>query len=287
MISFDKLEKTDVSDSSVRVRAEAFYKGTVEVSKFAQSVMIPLLASLIKLNDRERAIFGTYYRMYLWIRPMAGMNSRTYYQATAAAARALFELLLDMKILTTDKTGELVEKFHAFPDVEKFRVADNLVSFCESHPDITIPNVAHRRTFINKPGTRQSVDQTIIKYWGIGKKGKPKRPKHWTGKNVPSRAHGLGLQYEELYFRLYPVLCWNIHSGSTSYAGFSVDGLDACFGVCHSVAQEAFLDATLICAQEMKISKVLDWLPNVIADLRQTPARVLTEKSIKMLEKAE
>lgn len=286
MVTFDELEKADVSDLSVRVRVEAFYKGTVEVSKFAGSVMIPLLRGQINLNDKEKSIVGTYYRMYLWIRSMVAMNGRIYFQAAAAAARSLFELLLDMKILATDKTGQWVERFHVFPEIEKFRVAGNLMSFCDSHPNIVIRDVSHRRAFINKQGRRQRIHQSIVKYWGRTKKGKPNRPEHWTGKKVQKRAHHLGLKYEELYIRVYPLLSWYIHSGSTGYVDFSPEGLEACFGVSHSVAQEAFLEATLICAHEMKISKVLQGLPKVIADLRQTPAKVLTEEQIRILEKA-
>lgn len=287
MVTPDELEKAELSDLSMRARAEAFYKGTAEISKFAQSVMMPLLAGQINLSDKEKAIVGTYYRMYFWIRSMVGMNSRIHFQATAAAARSLFELLLDMKILAMDKTGKLVKKFHAFPDVERFRVAENSVSFYDTHLNLTGRGISRRRAFINKPGRRQRIHQTILEHWGTTKKGQPKRPKHWTGKEVPRRARDLGLlEYQELYVRVYPLLSWNIHSGSSSYAGFDEEGLEACFGVSHSVAQEAFLDATLICAQEMRISKALDWLPHVIADLRFTPVRILTKRSVNALRRA-
>lgn len=287
MVTFDELEKADVSDLSVRVRVEAFYKGTVEVSKFAGSVMIPLLRGQINLNDKEKSIVGTYYRMYLWIRLMADMKSRIHFQVAAAAARSLFELLLDIKILADDKTGEFIERFHAFPEIEKFRVAENIISFYHKHRDYMKPsNISQQRKFVNKPGRQEAIKQAILKYWGATIKGKPKHPKHWTGKSIQGRAHDLGLRYEKLYVRLFPILSWHIHSGSTGYAGFDEQGIEACFGVSHSIAQEAFLDATLICAEEMKISKVLDWLPNVIANLRLTPGRVLTEKQIEVLKKA-
>jgi len=287
MVAFDGPEKADVSDLSVRARVEAFYKGTLEVSKFAGSVMIPLLRGQIGLKDKEKAIVGTYFRMYLWIRSMAAMSSTSHFQAAAAAARSLFELLLDMEILAGDKTGQWVERFHVFPEVEKFRVAKNLVSFCDSHPNIEMRNISHRRAFIKKPGRRQRIYQSIVKHWGVTKKGRPKRPEHWTGEKVQKRAHDLGPKYEKLYVRVYPLLSWYIHSGSTGYVDFKLEGLEACFGVCHSVAQEVFLEATLICAHEMKISKVVESLPKIIDDLRHIPAKVLTEKQIRILKKAQ
>lgn len=282
MVTLDELEKADVSDLSIRTRVEAIYKGTDAVSKFAESVMIPPLRGQINLSDKEKAIVGTYYRMYAWIRSMVAMNSHIHFQGAAAAARSLFELLTDIKTLAIDKTGKLAEKFHAFSEIEKFRVAENLVSFCDGHPNDTKLDDSRQRTFINKPNKRQTVHQTIVKYWGINKKKKPRRPKHWTGKNLLDRAHDHGLEYEELYFKAYPLLSWYIHSGSTGYAGLDAEAFEACFGLSHSIAQQMFLEATLICAQEMKIP-IAD---NAIADLRLTPGKVIVEEQIKILEKA-
>lgn len=286
MVTLNDLEKAEISRLSVRIRVQAFYKGTVAWSKFAEHQMISLLTGQIKLNNKEKAIVGTYYRMYLWMRSMADMKSRIHFQGAAAAARTLFELLLDMKILVNDKTGEFVERFHAFPEIEKFRAAENLISFSNKHPNCTKFNVSQRRKFVNKPGRRKAVEQTTINLWGITKKGKPNCPKHWTGKDVRKRAHDSGPRYEELYVRLYPLLSWHIHSGSTGYTGFSAEGIEAGFGVSHSIAQEMFLEATVICAQEMKISEAVDWFSNKIADLQVTPIRGLTEEQIKILEKA-
>jgi hypothetical protein len=281
VVTFDELEKADVSDLPIGIRVEAFYKGTDAVSKFAESVMIPLLKGQINLSNKEKAIVGTYYRMYAWVRSMVAMNSRIHFQGAAAAARSLFELLLDIKMLAADKTGELVERFHAFPEIEKFRVAENFVSFCDDHPNDTKLDDSHQRTFINRLGKRQTIDQTIVKYWGITKKGKPNRPEHWTGKSVRERASDLGLKYEELYVEAYPLLSWYIHSGSTSYVGLNAEAIEACFGISHSIAQKVFLEATVICAQETKISLAVDWFHDAIADLRLAPGKVLVEEQIK------
>lgn len=284
MVTFDELEKADVSDLPMRIRVEAFYKGTDAVSKFAESIMIPLLKGQIQLSDKEKAIVGTYYRMYAWVRSMVAMNSRIHFQGAAAAARSLFELFLDIKTLSTDKTGEFVKRFHAFPEIEKFRVAKNLISFCDEHPNDTKLDDSRQRTFVNKPGKQQTIDQTIVKYWGVTRKGKPNIPEHWTGKNIRERARDLGLEYEELYVKTYPYLSWYIHSGSTGYAGLDEKGIEGCFGLSHSIAQQIFLDATLICAQEMKISIAVEWFHNAIANLRLTPGKVLVEEQIKILE---
>lgn len=286
MTTPSELEKAEISNKAVKIRVEAFYKGTVACSEFAQKRIIPLLHALIKPSDAEKAIIGTYYRMYMWIRSMTNMKSRIHFQAAAAAARSLFELLLDMKILADDDTGQSVKKFREFPEIERFRVAENLVSFADKHPGHMKFDVSQRRRFRDKKGRRKAIEQTIVSLWGVTTTGKLRRPKHWTGKDVLTRAHGCGLKYEELYLRLYPLLSWHIHSGSIGYAGLGENEIEAGFGVYHSVAQDMFLEATVICAHETKLSQVLDWLKDKIADLRVTPLKGLTQKQIQILEKA-
>lgn len=284
MITFDELEKAEVSDLPVRKRVEAFYKGTDAVSKFAEEVMIPVLKGQLRLNDKERAIVDTYCRMYAWVRSMVAMNHRIHFQGVAAATRSLFELLLDIKMLADDETGELIKKFHAFPDIDKFNRAKKIVSFCDKHRNETQINDSLKRIFVNYLGRKQNIKQTILRYWGKNKKGDPKRPKHWTGRNVPERARSLGLKYEELYVLNYPLLSWYIHSGSTGYAGLNEEDIENCFSISHGLAQRMFLEATKICAKEIKLDVGIKWLQRAIEDLRLIPGKVLVEEQIKYLE---
>jgi len=286
MLTFDEIERADVADLPTRLRVEAFYKGTDAVSKFAESMMIPVLNGQIILSDKEKAVVGTYYRMYGWVRSMVAMNHRIHFHGAAAAARSLFELLLDIKILTTDKDGCLVDKFHAFPGIEKYRVAQKLVSFCMNHANSTTLDCSYQQDFISSPGKEQTINETVVKFWGKTSKGKPNRPKHWTGKDIQKRAQDLGPEYEELYIETFPLFSWYIHSGSTGYAGLNEETLETCFGISHSIAQKVFLEATVICAEEMKISSAILGFKEIIADLRLTPGKVLVNEQIKILEAA-
>ncbi len=284
MITFDELEKAEVSDLSVKTRAEAFYKGTDAISKFAEKVMVPFLKGQFGLNNKERAIVDTYCRMYAWIRSMVTMNSCIHFQGAAAATRSLFELLLDIKMLANDETGEFIKKFHAFPDTDKFNRAEKIVSFCDEHRNDTQINDSIQRTFVNNVSRKQKNEKTILRYRGKNKKGDPKRPKHWTGENVRERACSLGLKYEELYVEIYSLLSWYIHSGSTGYVGLKEKDIENCFGYCHGLAQRMFIEATVICAKEMKLDVAVEWFYKAIENLRLTPGKVLVEEQIKFLE---
>jgi hypothetical protein len=77
VVTFEELEKADVSDLPTRTRVEAFYKGTDAISQFAQSEIIPILRGQINLSDKEKAIVGTYYRMYAWV-ALHGCNEQSH-----------------------------------------------------------------------------------------------------------------------------------------------------------------------------------------------------------------
>lgn len=124
-----------------------------------------------------------------------------------------------------------------------------------------------------------------MKYWGLNKRKKPNYPKHWTGLDVRSRAHKLGLYYEETYVELYPILSWHAHSGSAGYAGLDSKAFEAYFGLCQSTAQYLFLKGTLICAKIMKISKAIDDFNDMIDNLKIVMGKFFIEEKIKVLEK--
>jgi hypothetical protein len=117
-------------------------------------------------------------------------------------------------------------------------------------------------------------------------KRKPNPPEHWTGKNVPERARSLGLKYEELYAEVYSLLSRYIHSGSTAYAGLSEETIEEAFGLAHIIARQVFVEATLICAEELNISKAVDEFRSMVDSVRLTPGKVLLEEQIKILREA-
>lgn len=265
MVTSKELAIADVSELPLRTRIESFFKGTDAVANFAKSVMISVLRGQLNLNDKEKAIVGTYFRMYAWIASMVAMNHRIHFQGAAAAARALFELLLDTVI-------------------ETYFAADNIVSFCDAHIDACKIDCTKQRAFITAPMRKDNIDALIVKHWGKNKKGLPNRPKHWSGKNVRDRAHDLGLSYEELYVEEYQLLSWYIHSGAVGHVNVPEELFEIRFGLSHSHAQKTFLEATVTCAKEMKITIAIDWFQDAIADLRLTPGKVLVDEQIKILE---
>ena len=157
MVTIEEIMEADVNELGINKQVEALYKGTSALAIFSQNVMRPLLSSILNLekdnlSDKDKAVIGTYYRMHGWILCMAAMKEAKHFQGAGAAARSLFELLVDLKELAEDKTGEKVAKYHAFTDVEKYRVAKKMVEFVDQHPNDTSLDVSIQRVFINDQG---------------------------------------------------------------------------------------------------------------------------------------
>ena len=263
---------------------EALFQGTDSIRHFVVTIMEPILKGQLNLNDRQTAIVGTYYRIIGWLKAIGELNSLPHYQAVSSGARSLFELLLDIKLIQSDSTGDSVGKFHSFPEVEKYRVARNLVDYCDSTNNKEI-ECSNQRKFINEHFTESEIKSIVIKHWGTTKAGNPKWPNHWSGLKVADRARKLGPNYEALYIEFYSFLSWHIHSGSTGYAGIKSEGLEIAFGVMHNTIQKVVLDATLICAEVMQIDKIDNLVgdfKSTIENLRDTTNRILIEKYSKL-----
>src|SRR6266478_517460 len=82
---------------------------------FSHDVMIPQLKTLLRPSAQEIACRDIYFKMYLLLRSALTMNRLDHFQSVAALTRSLFELLLDMKILARDKTGDAVKRYNEFP----------------------------------------------------------------------------------------------------------------------------------------------------------------------------
>jgi hypothetical protein len=285
MATLEEIEQAEVTELSVRQRVEAFYKGTDAIGHFAQEVIIPVLRGQIALKDHELAVTGTYYRMCLWIQSLVRMNSRIHYQGAASAARSLFELLLDVKLLAGDSDGSMTAKFHAFPTLDRFRVASQVVEYNDAQGDGTIEDT-HQRNLVNTAGQKQAIAQLAIQHWGTNKTGKPQRPSHWSGLKIKERAIRLGPRYEQLYVESYPLMSWSVHAGSGGYAGLDADAIESCFGFSHSIAQRCFLEATELTAAVMHIKEAVEGFGDIFEDLRLTPGKVIVKEQARVIDEA-
>src|SRR5712692_3080294 len=182
-----------------------------------REVMIPQLKALLGPTVQEIALRDIYFKMHLLLGSAITMNCLDHFQSVAALTRSLFELLLDMKILAGDKTGDAVKSYNEFPEIERYRRAGQLVAFAASYPNQIKQDLSTQRAFIADPQRKARVTRAI------GPKGK--YPDHWTGKNPRERARSTG--EEALYVEVYALLIWYVHAGAAGTAGMRKDALES------------------------------------------------------------
>jgi hypothetical protein len=262
-----------VSDLPLKTIIDAYFDGTKHMHDFSQEAMIPQLKALLSPSAQEIALKDIYFRMYLFLRSAITMNRLDHFQSVASLTRSLFELFLDMKILAKDKTGAAVRKYNEFPEIERFRRAEQLVAFDASNPNQIKQDLSAQRTFIADPQRQARVTSAIGP--------KRKYPDHWTGKNARERARTAG--EEALYVEVYALLSWYVHAGAAGTAGMSKEALESVFGICHGLIRRIFLDAITICAKATKISELTEY-PGWITRLETKTAELIVSEQRRLLE---
>lgn len=222
-------------------------------------VALPELASRGPLyTGRPKACLETVRRMELWVGSMQLFRDPAHHQAAAAGARALFELLLDIKSLASDPDGSLLRKFQAFPEVEHFRVSQKIVDFYARNPSSTLPDLAQRQAYVADTVRRDRIHDTCRQLWVKDPTKDPVRqwPKHWTDRGSEQRAREHGREVAELHVLAYPQLSFYLHSGAAGVAGSDAQE-EALMGFSHTLAVQCFLSALALLAQELSLAPVL------------------------------
>ena len=279
-----KLKNIDIEKIPFKKRIEAFYEGTRAGTELAKQVMIPQLKALINPSKKEEIIKGLYFRMYAWMLTLVSLKDTVHFQATASAARSIFELLLDIKLLIEDKPANPIDKFEAFIQAEKFRAAKKYVEFKKSNPGLKYKAGLAKEKLVNKPGEENRINTLIVLNWGKDKKGKPKRIEHWTGLKINKRAEEAGKDYELFYHESFALLSWYLHPGLVGIKGMSTESLEVVFGNSHMLATPLFLDATLLVAKELKLIQAIPQLIDWIKETELAVGKVIIEEHLKILE---
>jgi hypothetical protein len=250
-----------------------FVGATDAVRRFAHVHMVPVLLGQLQLSDEETPVVGTYLRMYQWIVAMCTLNDWRHYQPASAAARALFELGLDLQLLIADPTPNSAGQFHDFTEVERFRIARNCVEYCDSNAGACSSRHPAMRALLADATRVNRVQRACLKHGWTFKKGRnsgrPRPPGHWTARDTRARARLLDRLlgtsgHEASYVEDYSRLSWYVHPGFPGVAGVSAEGFQLSFIMAHAIATRLFMEATLLCAKRMHIDKVI---PRLEAEL--------------------
>jgi hypothetical protein len=237
----------DVEDLPFETQLRAILRGTETIFGFAREHVIPVVRDQLNKNDYEKVLSSLYYRMFLWFEALTELKDPRHFQVAQSAARSLFELLLDVKLVIRDPN--VVEQVNAFTRVERFRRANRLNAFVNEHPAIDSSQYIAEVQHATDPAAIAEIDSLREKYWGRDKHDKLIWPKHWSGSDALSRARIAGGEiaggeFEETYVSDYSFQSWYAHAGLAGIGGISREGLTKAFALAHLSSQRSFSQAT-------------------------------------------
>lgn len=244
--------------------------GTAMLGMIAEDVMLPLFNNQLNLDDTEKAISGTFYRMVGMLKALRALNQPAHFQAVGSVTRTLFELCLDVALLTgntTPKLEDATEKFHQFTRVARLRAAQKIVGFYNEHPDLDDSEISEQRQLVANAAVAAEVEGIVRTQWGVNKKGNPIWPRHWSGLDAADQAKRAGLRMEELHRRYVDLLNWQIHGGAAGVGGLSFEALRGIEVLAGVMLREAIPDALRRMGVALQMHRVLSDLFEHLDDI--------------------
>ncbi len=192
-------------------------------------------------TDRENYFMLNYNRAALSIELLLTLKYFKDFQVVAMIARSLFEIAVEMWMITKDK--DAAEKITAFTEYEKLRSARNIVRFGVNDPNKAFLISVYIQ-YIAQNEAR--IDADRMRIWNRDKIG------HWTLKDLSARCSFLGSEFDELYSVYYAQLSWYIHSGVVGVANVDIDTLSHLSGIAFQIVVKCYsliLEAIINCFQ--------------------------------------
>ncbi|MFH1538767.1 MAG: DUF5677 domain-containing protein, partial [bacterium] len=105
------------------------------ISYFAQSRIISPADEREDLAEKQTAMLKIFRRMNMLVSSIMYLHKSEHFQIVGAAARTLFEMIVDLKALSIDETGAALERYLRFSEIELYRWGKDVVKFYEENPD--------------------------------------------------------------------------------------------------------------------------------------------------------
>jgi len=232
----------------------------------------PIMQALLNRKPREQTILGLFYRAIRYVASIRRLNAVVHFQVIASAARSLFELGLDMALLSQDKTDDSLGRIQAFTRVERHRVAKKIYEFYENRVAPLDHDLSGIQAFVRDSANTAEVEALVEKHWGRDKNGKLVWPKHWSAfQDTRGRARRVGDPWEERYVQNYYKLSWHMHSGLAGVAGIPGDLFDVFTSEAFQLSHDVILDCYRIVGEELHLARAipewtdhLDFLEHVV-----------------------
>lgn len=270
------------NDSELRTTINAYHDTLVEAVDYVQMKVIPVLSGLIKSTKIEFATVGTFYQIHSLAVSAQKLTEGVDYIALGGIARTLFELSLDMRSFATPSVdGNMVDRYHAFAEVDRFKKAVKVANLAKTSPDILQHAwFSHEKhsSWSNDQERRDRIEAKTVALWGKTKKGRIAWPTHWSGFSIEDRAKNLGPVYELRYREWYSFLCSYTHSGNSGYADFSIETLESIHSLCLIFIADTYLECLDLLGKVIPLPQAIQSFAAAREELRKLPVKRFEER---------
>jgi len=189
------------------------------VENFVDRIRNGIFSVWLNKDDAYVVYHGTLLRIVSHLRSLSKMNHPSDFQAISAASRALFEINVDIVLLTLDSLNHPISKISFWEESAKLDRADKMVDFYAKNSTLIRPNFYQENVdFINLKGAN------IRSQRKTDKNGKKIHTARWTGRDLRNDAiiaDGYGnFKFEEFYVLRHSPLCWNTHGSGLAGVRF-------------------------------------------------------------------
>jgi hypothetical protein len=223
---------------------ERFYTSIKSLNELDRQEIHNVIRGQLNPSLRETCFAGVYYRATAAAETILALNHVKHLQGIASAARSLFELAVEMRLLDLLPQGP--EKMTAAIDIEKLRAAKKVVAFKSVNPSAPIDDSVFRQ-FITIEEALINAKQSTL--WP-GRR----RVDYWSLKNMAERSRFVGAPFEELYEAEYPRLSWYVHSGLIGFANLSKDSFELMAGIAFTIAVKSYAEILRVVTREFRIN---------------------------------
>jgi hypothetical protein len=153
-----------------------------------------------------------------------------------------------------------VERFHAFPLVERLRTARERMAYFDQHPDEVPCDLVAQREFVQKGGP--AIDATVTRLWGDpNTKG---WPGHWTPtRKLWKRAEAVGLSAK--YHQYYSHLSWYVHCAHVGAVGLDKTDMHMVYANALELMRYTVPDTFWTVGKELKFHQGIDDFLNKVS----------------------
>lgn len=280
----------EIPDFTTSDVINSYYQGLKEAVDFVQSQIVPVLSGQIKLSRQEGAVMGIFYRVHALARSLVRLNNRVDFNAVAIITRTMLELIIDLKLLArSDITEKELDQFFSFPDIDHFRVADQVNEFQKDHPELrdqSLLDSSVRQEFVRSSLEKGEIEGKLSTLWNVSRAKGLRQLYHWSGLSVRKRAERLGPLYEQKYLEDYSILSWYTHGGNSAYFGFSEKALESVYGIFLEYSRKLYIESLLISSKVFNLREGITGFSQVIAFLKEAPRKLLIEYGLNRMGEA-